>query len=133
MEAHELEAHLHMMHEDFEAATRSFERLLSRQTHDPLAASRAFMKAVAHYCAGDYAEAARQALWGADMRPNDRMFHVLAHMAFAADGTEDKARLHEERAHNLPTTPTVCGRAPILPPSQRPLADALHKAYREGN
>ena len=129
MEAHELEAHLHMTREDYPAAIRSFDLLLQRQTHDPLAASRVFMKAVACYCAEDYAEAARQALAGADMRPSDRMFHILASLAFEAGGEHEKARRSVDKAALLPARPTVCGRAPVLPPAKKALGEALRQAF----
>ena len=132
MEAHELEAHLHMMREDYKAAVGSFDLLLQRQTHDPLAASRVFMKAVACYCAQDFDAAVRQARIGADMRPNDRMFHVLAALSCHAAGRDGDAERFEAKADQLVSAPSICGRAPVLPARQAHLAEALRASFRAG-
>lgn len=129
MEAHELEGHLKMMREDFKGAAASFALLLQRQTHDPLISMRGFMRAVALYCDGDFDAAVAQAKYDADLRPTERMLQLFCAMAHAAAGDEDSAMRYRSKASAMPKAPSICGRRPILPPSQAALAQELHNAY----
>lgn len=129
-ETHELEGHIHMMREDFAAAARSFGLLVRGNSQDPLVPSRLFMQALALYCAQDFEAAARQALAGADMRPKERMMHVVSAMACRASGQDALATRLAAKAAALPVQRTTMCSRPLLPPSQAPLQEALDAAWR---
>ncbi len=131
MEAHELDGHIRMMCEDFEAAAASYEFLLQRQTQDPLIASRAFMRAVALYCAGEFEAAAEQAQFSVDLRPTDRMLLVFSALACDAAGLKDRAARQQAKAAQMLRVPSISGRHPVLPESQRDLSEVLHRSYHE--
>jgi Flp pilus assembly protein TadD len=131
-EAHELDGHLKMMREDFPAAAASYALLLHRQTQDPLIASRALLRAVALYCAGDFKGAAEQAQLGVDLRPTDRMLLVFSALACTAAGLHDRAARQRAKAAQMPKSPSISGRHPVLPECQRDLSEALDRAYRAG-
>ncbi len=129
MELHELEGHIRMMRQDFTAAAASYERLVQRQTQDPLIASRAFMRAVALYCAGAFDEAAQQAQLCTDLRPTERMLHAFCGITYAAAGDKARAQQHHEKAAQMPRKPSISARCPLLPEGQEALGRLLHNAY----
>lgn len=129
MEGHELEGHIKMMREDFLGAAESFQHLLQRQTHDPLIASRGFMRAVALYCAGDFDAALTQGQIVVDLRPTERMMRVFCALACRAAGQEESALRHQEKAFRMAPTPSISGRRPVLPEGKRALGAQLRRGF----
>ena len=132
MEAHELDGHIAMLEGNYSSAADCFDRLIERQTHNPLLPYRQYLRAVALYCAGRFEEAAALARLAADARPKDRMLLIFVSMACDAASDTDTAANLRTRSEDLPPAPSICARRPVLPPEQEGLYEALLQAYRAG-
>jgi class 3 adenylate cyclase/tetratricopeptide (TPR) repeat protein len=124
-EAHELEGHISMLDGDFAKAAACFDRLIERQTHNPLLPYRQFLRAAALFCAGRFDEATTQARLAADARPSDRLLHAFVALSAEAAGESRIADHFRSKAATLTPAPSICARRLVLPDDHAELTDVL--------
>ena len=125
VECHELEGHIRMLEGEFDKSADAFQRLLVRQTHNPLMPYRLFLRATALFCAERYDEAASDAQRAIDVRPRERSLRLLFALACEKSGKTDVAEVQRAKAETLPARPSITARRPVVPPSHVWLADVL--------